>query len=104
MQKYSATTSFEYPVVICCISTPLYAYITLFMILIALIAYSPMDVNYRWSFLVGDTPCIERRQRIIPAQTYVVVDDDEMAPQEHREEPQNVAEDEERASPEMVSL
>ena len=54
----------------------------------AYFVFSPMDVNYRWSFLVGDQPCIERRQRIIPAQTYVVADDeDETKPAIATDEP-----------------
>ena len=36
-----------------------------------------MDVNYRWSFLVGDEPCIDRRQVAIPAQTYTVVEEED---------------------------
>ena len=38
-----------------------------------------MDVNYRWSFLIGDTPCVMRRQRAIPAQTYAALADEEDA-------------------------
>lgn len=39
------------------------------------ICCSPMDVNYRWSFLVDDELHVERRQRYVPAQTYTVLDE-----------------------------
>lgn len=45
-----------------------------------------MEVNYRWSFLVGDAPCVERKWRQIPAQTYTVVEEKVTAKDEREEE------------------
>ena len=42
-----------------------------------------MDVNYRWSFLIDDEPCIERRKKYIPYQTYRSMAVEEEEPDVH---------------------
>lgn len=38
-----------------------------------------MDVKYRWSFLVSDELNVERRERIIPSQIYIMAPDEDEA-------------------------